>query len=171
MWASFDLFWSLDAIKMTESFRLSIIFNFLPLFLPSYSLFYFLTQVWPSSCIFFPSLAPWPFIVGGDTVISSGTWKRESQRRYYFNLCRIFTKKKKRQKSVSVENNFNFLAWDFSPFLHFFSSFFSASSEKPVELKCPMPLAFAIFVYWFSIYVYIDLFFITKHRWLEPFCT
>lgn len=33
------------------------------------------------------------FTVGGDTVISSCTWKRESQRRYYFNLCRIFTKK------------------------------------------------------------------------------
>lgn len=74
------------------------------------------------------------FTVGGDTVISSCTWKRESQRRYYFNLCRIFTKK----DLFLWKKKFIFRLGIFFP-----SSFFRLS-EKPVELKCPMPLAFAI---------------------------
>lgn len=60
-------------------------------------------------CIFFSFTGSLAFFVGGDTVISSCTWKRESQRMYYFNLCRIFTQKDPflwKQKSS---------AWDFFP--------------------------------------------------------
>lgn len=73
--------------------------------------------------------------VGGDTVISSGAWTRESQRGYCFNLCRIFTTKKQ-QKHLFLWKNLFF--WDvfFTP-----GSFILllASVRKPVELKCPMP--------------------------------
>lgn len=68
--------------------------------------------------------------------------KKASHRRYYFNLCRIFTKK---EKTVSVEIIIIFLCLGFlCPPLSF-----SHLSEKPVELKSNA-FSYCNFVYWFS---------------------
>lgn len=67
--------------------------------------------------------------------------KEASHRRYYFNLCRIFTKK----ETVSVEKIIIFLCLGFlCPPLSF-----SHLSEKPVELKSNA-FSYCNFVYWFS---------------------
>lgn len=98
--------------------------------------------------------------------------KEASHRRYYFNLCRIFTKK----ETVSVEKIIIFLCLGFlCPPLSF-----SHLSEKPVELKSNA-FSYCNFVYWFSMRPWLCVCarscvgawmcvyrsdFITKHRWL-----
>lgn len=96
------------------------------------------------SCHFFSFTGSLAFVVGRDTVIFSYTWKKKeeaSHRGYYFNLCRIFTKK----ETVSVEKIIIFLCLGFlCPPLSF-----SHLSEKPVELKSNA-FSYCNFVYWFS---------------------
>lgn len=129
------------------------------------------------SCHFFSFTGSLAFVVGRDTVIFSYTWKKKkeaSHRRYYFNLCRIFTKK----ETVSVEKIIIFLCLGFlCPPLSF-----SHLSEKPVELKSNA-FSYCNFVYWFSMRAWLCVCvcarscvgawmcvyrsdFITKHRWL-----
>lgn len=94
--------------------------------------------------IFFLLLAPWPLLQEGILLFSLTLEKKKkeaSHRRYYFNLCRIFTKK----ETVSVEKIIIFLCLGFlCPPLSF-----SHLSEKPVELKSNA-FSYCNFVYWFS---------------------
>lgn len=88
------------------------------------------------ACLYFTgSLA---FVVGGDTVISSCTWKK-TEDIYYFYLCRIFTGK------ICFFRNKTRL---------FFLHFFPHLSEKPAQLMSDA-FSFCNFVYWFSIHINI----------------
>lgn len=112
-----------------------------------------MAQIWPFWVMFFFVITgSLVFIVGGDTVISSGTWKRESQTRYDFNLCRIFTTTK---KDLFLLNKWNILAWDFFST----ASFFFPPQWETYWTQVSNAFSFCNFVYWFSIYVYIGLFY------------
>lgn len=110
---------------------------------------FFGNTIWPRFVYyFFPHRLPGLF-VGGDTVISSCTWKTDSQKRYYFNLCRIFTKKK---KDLFLKNPYLIFTLGIFPPLLF------PSQKETCLTQVSNAFSFCNFVYWFSIYVYIGLF-------------